>query len=322
MIIDEQLVKDLRSYILRKTGKNYFGRIKYTEKNIMVSCPYHKGGQEHKPSCGIKTYSDDKGDMGQVHCFTCGITTDIMSMLSDILGELYNEDEIENMFGIKTNIAKDKFVNEDLGVAFEIPGNSSYVEEKQLREYRVYHQYLKNRNISIDTANVYDIGYDELNRHITFPIRDVYKNCIGIGRRSIDMKQYLYPPGMIKPLYGVYELPNMVRHLWVVEGPFNLWSLYEYGKTGIALLGTGTSHQYYELIKLNCDDYVLALDPDDAGRKGISKLGTFLLNNTNKKIYVALLPNGRDVNDLSCEEFKTVPIVTLKEWGTLFNVYF
>ena len=179
-----------------------------------------------------------------------------------------------------------------------------------------------NRNISIDTANVYDIGYDELNRHITFPIRDVYKNCIGIGRRSIDMKQYLYPPGMIKPLYGVYELPNMVRHLWVVEGPFNLWSLYEYGKTGIALLGTGTSHQYYELIKLNCDDYVLALDPDDAGRKGISKLGTFLLNNTNKKIYVALLPNGRDVNDLSCEEFKTVPIVTLKEWGTLFNVYF
>ena len=42
-----------------------FNQIKELPENIMVSCPFHKDGQERKPSCGIR-----KED-GWLHCFTC-----------------------------------------------------------------------------------------------------------------------------------------------------------------------------------------------------------------------------------------------------------
>lgn len=42
-----------------------FNKIKELPEDIMVSCPFHKDGQERKPSCGIR-----KED-GWVHCFTC-----------------------------------------------------------------------------------------------------------------------------------------------------------------------------------------------------------------------------------------------------------
>ena len=71
MNIDEELVREMRSYILVKTGKHYFGRIKTTPKNIMISCPYHKEGQESKPSCGIQRVSSDRSEAGTVHCFSC-----------------------------------------------------------------------------------------------------------------------------------------------------------------------------------------------------------------------------------------------------------
>lgn len=42
-----------------------FNQIKELSEDIMVSCPFHKGGQERKASCGIRK------DDGWVHCFTC-----------------------------------------------------------------------------------------------------------------------------------------------------------------------------------------------------------------------------------------------------------
>ena len=42
-----------------------FNKIKELPYDIMVSCPFHKDGQEKRASCGIR-----KED-GWVHCFTC-----------------------------------------------------------------------------------------------------------------------------------------------------------------------------------------------------------------------------------------------------------
>ena len=42
-----------------------FNTIKDLSEDLMVSCPFHKEGQERKPSCGIR-----KED-GWLHCFTC-----------------------------------------------------------------------------------------------------------------------------------------------------------------------------------------------------------------------------------------------------------
>lgn len=315
MDINEQLIQDLSNYILLKTGIRYFSRIKSTSKDIMVSCPYHKSGQEQNPSCGIRKHSDERSVAGTVNCFTCHITTNLAQMVKDLLGDKYNEDEVEAKFGLQTTLARENIIkeNETKTIKFQIPNLSSIIPNDELRYFRVYHKYLENRHISRNTAEVYDIGYDNINDHITFPIRDIYKNCLGIGRRAIKEKKYIYPQGFVKPLYGVYELPLFVRHLWVVEGPFNLWSLYEYKKTGVALLGTGTQFQYKQLLTMKCNDYVLALDDDEAGHLGIKKLGSFLFKN-NKTVFVACVPNGHDINDMSIEQFRTMQVVPYEMW--------
>ena len=120
--------------------------------------------------------------------------------------------------------------------------------------------------------------------------------------------------GMVKPLYGIYELPRFIRYLWIVEGPFNLWSLRGWNKPGVALLGTGTESQYKQLLNVPCEGYVLALDPDEAGMKGTYKLGEFLLNNHKYNINVSLIPTGKDVNDLQEDEFKNIQVVSYKQW--------
>ena len=159
MQIDEDLIRQVQSYIFGKTGIRYFGRVKMTPKNLMVSCPYHKGGQEHKPSCGIKLQNDEKGSVGLVHCFSCGITTDMSSMMKDLLGPIYNEDEVEAKFGFKTLALNASLVVPDKPL-FSIP-NIVNVSEGVLRGFRKYHPYLAQRGISENTARIYDIGFDD-----------------------------------------------------------------------------------------------------------------------------------------------------------------
>lgn len=319
MEINEEFIQELRQYVLAKTGKLYFGRIKSTPKNLMVSCPYHKEGQEHKPSFGIRVRTDADSTMGTCHCFTCGVVKDLSEVVKDLLGSAYDEDEVEARFEIQTSMARETVIQETTRKPlFQLKDKSSMMSENDLRYFRKYHPYLANRKITEQTAITYDIGYDEKNNHITFPIRDIKRRCLGLGRRAINEKQYIYPIGFTKPLYGVFELPPQIRHLWVVEGPFNLWSLFQYNKSGVALLGTGTSYQYKLLLGIKCNDYVLALDGDDAGRKGIYKLGNFLTENK-KKVYVAVVPDNQDINDMTQQQFQTMVVTPFYEWKKYYK---
>lgn len=77
-MLDVKLMQQLREYIRRKTGKLYFKSIKDQTDNIQITCPFHKDGQESKPSASIrKTYDEGKSTPGTFHCFTCGQTMNI-----------------------------------------------------------------------------------------------------------------------------------------------------------------------------------------------------------------------------------------------------
>lgn len=70
-VLNEQLLEDIREYVKIKTGKLYLRNIKRTGDNIMITCPFHKDGQERRPSCGIRLTPDEYSSIGTVHCFTC-----------------------------------------------------------------------------------------------------------------------------------------------------------------------------------------------------------------------------------------------------------
>ena len=56
----------------------------------MITCPVHKNGQEHKPSCGLSIIDKYRGDKlipgGTVHCFTCNYTATLTEFISNCFG--------------------------------------------------------------------------------------------------------------------------------------------------------------------------------------------------------------------------------------------
>ena len=64
---------------------------------------------------------------------------------------------------------------------------------------------------------------------------------------------------------------------------------------------------------------MLALDGDSAGRSGTLKLGNFL-NRHNKIVYVADVPIGQDINDMTTQQFKNMNILTFNEWKYIYKM--
>lgn len=74
-----------------------------------------------------------------------------------------------------------------------------------------------------------------------------------------------------------------------------------WGYPAVALFGTGSKKQYDILNKSEIHSFCLALDGDDAGRKGVKN---FIKNiNDDKLVSVVIMPDFTDVNDLNKEQF-------------------
>ena len=234
-------------------------------------------------------------------------------VIESLLGDLYNEDEVESLFNLKSLILKNQIVEPELKPLFDLT-KKSYVLKSDVKKLKKYTSYLKSRRITEEVADKYDLGYEPTGNQIVFPIYDKYHNCLGFGSRKIDQKIYRYPNHMIKPVYGIYELGRFLRYVWIVEGPFNLWSLSGWNKQGVALLGTGSDYQMNQLKDIDCKGFVFGLDPDEAGRKGIYKIGQFLSKYKKFDLQVALIPEGKDINDLTLDEFKQVEVIPFYQW--------
>ena len=85
--------------IKREVRGNLLKDIKDIGTDLMVTCPFHKGGQERKASMGIS-----KGEVvrdghtleaGTCHCYTCGWTGDLPKFIQEILGLQSKKDGFE-----------------------------------------------------------------------------------------------------------------------------------------------------------------------------------------------------------------------------------
>lgn len=312
-LINEDYIRRIRDYLKIRTGKLYFKYIRYMNDNIQVTCPFHKDGQENKPSATIRVTNSEKASAGLFSCFTCHEAMMLDDMIAKILGPLYDANDVEKNLQISSIIFKSSFIKPKKEYLFNID-KPDYISSSVINQFKYYHPYLESRHINKDIADLYDLGFDKVNNQIIFPIYNIKHKCVGLGRRGILQKVYRYPNGMQKPLYGLYELDQFLNYVYIVEGPFNLWSLRQWGKQGVALLGTGTEYQYNQLLDIKCKGFVCALDPDEAGIKGTNRIIHFLLNKHIKNIYVTILPIGKDVNDLNEQEFKQLPVLTYREW--------
>ena len=311
-----QLLIDLKGSLM-SNGIFLLDDIKPTGDNIMITCPVHKDGHERKPSCGVSIVPKYQGNKiiepGTVHCFTCGYTASLTSFISSCFG--YNDGGVFGNKWIKAQyntglMVKTRKVELNFsrrGITQEELPN---VPEEVLAGYRYTVEYMYNRGLTDDIIEQFDIGYDRKDDCITIPVPNLKGEVKWIQRRSIVGKSYYIPSGINKTDYllgasEVLKLKLYKQPVYIVESPFNMLTLWKLGHVAICLFGTGGGNQYDMLNKLPIRHYIIALDPDEAGKKGSKKLlhnlgKTKLLSKVN---YV----DNRDINDLD-SEFDTLKI--------------
>ena len=298
------ILEELRSQ-LTANGITLFHSMRDTPDNIQVCCPYHKGGQERRPSAGIK-----KSD-GIFHCFTCGETHTLQEMISHCFGR---SDDIVGAFGwewllknfLTVSIEERKPIALDLSRT-KHEKVTLYISDDELDKYREYHPYMWKRKMTPEVVEIFDVGYDRETQSITFPVRDVQGRCLFVARRSVVTKFFNYPAGAEKPVYGLYELSQLDRYpteVIICESMIDAIYFWTVGKYAVALNGLGNELQFKQLKEMPCRKFILCTDSDDAGMRARARIKK---NVRNKLITEYVLPEGRkDANDCTQDELKNL----------------
>lgn len=278
-------------------------------EDIMVQCPYHKGGQERRPSAGIR-----KSD-GMFHCLACGETHSLPEVIT------YCMQSADPLFGYKwlaKNFASVSAENRqdielDLvrGRASSNTQETTKITEEELDSYRYNHPYMYKRGLIDPVIEFFDIGFDKITNSITFPVRNLRGECEFIARRTVHGKIFNIPKNVEKPLYGLYEISQRkfsvkdCGKIYVCEGLFDCLRLWCNGKFAVAGFGCLFSDYQVKLLnELPTRHLVLALDSDDAGRKASKKLRKTIKN---KLITEVVLPKGRkDIGECTDDEIKNL----------------
>lgn len=323
IFVDEmEILQTIREQVLQEQGREILRKMKKSGNNIQVCCPVHNDGQERKPSCGISLVPRNGYPAGTFNCFSCGVK----GTFDYFVTKCFQRNDVA--FGTKWLL--DNFVSGESYERCPLPIKAdridilnytkpkiNYVSEQELATYRFYHPYMWKRKLTPEVVEKYDVGYqkdfvlktknDDGTEKcwppvecLTFPVRDKDGNCLFVSRRAIYNKNFFLPPNIEKPVYGIYELPDNCMDVVICESVFNALTCVAYGVPALALFGTGDENQYKVLNSLPVRHYILGLDPDKAGAKGTWKLKK---NLKGKLLTKLILPYGKDINDLSYEEF-------------------
>lgn len=268
------IITTLRNQLAAE-GQHYFDHIRQSGTNIQVTCPFHADGHERRPSCGISCQRVGDVPAGTVHCFTCGWSGNLQTMISELMGR--DDYGIAGARWLIKNFAVVEVEQRpELKLQFNrvTPAKSmNFITDEELDKYRYYHPYLAQRGISERTCDKFDIGYDPERDCITFPVKDENGNCLFVATRQIKNKFFNLPKDIEKPVYGLYEIEaDKLDEILICESVFNAVTAYQYGRPAVALFGTGNEAQYNKLRSLKCRKFVIALDPDDAGERGTQRL--------------------------------------------------
>lgn len=310
IVIDDKLietpVKQILPFIQQQAIVEGTGRLKQIEYkgiNARVCCPIHKGGQENTPSCDILL--EDKGEIpaGTVHCFACGYRANLVGFVKDCLQYSYRKAKewllgfVDYSFLENVRFVPDLSIEK---VQQDVFADIPEVPLEELKQYDYFHPYMKQRKLTDEVIEKYEVGYDPKTDSLTFPVY-VDGKCLFVARRKVSYKRFDLPNINPKPIYGLdYVTGNSVI---VCESVINALTAVGWGYEAIALFGTGSQWQIETLNKSGIRQFILALDGDEAGRKGTERI---IQGMPYKMISVLNIPQGKDINDLTKEEFENL----------------
>ena len=296
---------------LELNGVKRFAKFIDSGNNIQTNCPFHKEGQERKPSFGINK------NTGECHCFGCGWSGTLSEMISNCFGRddfgVYGDKWlIRNFVSVAVESRPD--IDVDFCRRKKITSETKkYISEQELDSYRYTHPYMYKRKLTDEIIDLFDIGYDKSTDCITFPNRDINGNCLFIARRSVKTKFFNYPQDVEKPVYGLYECNICAKTIknWfpneiiICESMIDALTCWVYGKYAVALNGTGNENQFKTLRNMPNRKFILATDMDEAGLKARERIRQSLGNKLVTE-YVWDINVAKDINDMNKEYFDSL----------------
>lgn len=299
-------IPDILHEVRRQSGNaylDYIGRVR--GDTVKITCPWHKDGHENRPSCHVYARRDnDDVCYGTVHCFTCGKATPLYSLVSQCFNEDidYGKQWLCDNFG---DVLSSSMIDDLQPIEIDKQVSTHYLNESILDNYNQYHPYMAKRKLSLDVLRKFKVGYDSISQMITFPVWDINNNLVMVTKRSVNSKRFEIPENVDKPVYLLnFMLQENENTLYICESQINALTLQGWGYPGVALIGTGSKKQYDILNKCGIRNYVLCFDGDNAGLKGVERFK----RNIKKDIMISqkVIPYGKDVNDLTKEEFENL----------------
>ena len=313
---------------LHINGIDLLEKIQPTNGNIMVTCPFHSQGKERRPSAGFRT-SD-----GLFNCLACHEVHSLQEVISFCFGHyddyigafgwnwliknfatLQVEDRKDVKIDLLRNTVTDNFTVQNhrlvsksksksdvLGVCDS--GVTAFVTEDELDNYRYTHPYWAKRGITDeDIIELFDLGYSQSEKMITFPNLDKDGNCLFVAKRSVKTKLFHYPEGVQKHIYGIYQLYQLEqfpKEIYITESMIDCILLWQVGKKACALNGLGNDIQFKELRDMPCRHFILATDSDKAGMSARQRIKQ---NVKGKLFSEVILPQGRkDIGECTTDE--------------------
>jgi DNA primase len=311
--------------------------VRVKDSFVSAACPFHKGGQERRPSFWINRYD------GKWGCFTCHVGGDsLRSLLENLkvrstkIDTILQQAEEEEKKTASLRKAKNKkkaradFKGESI-LPFEMLGLYDYTP-LELIEAGFDEEVLKR----------FWVGYDTKLDRITYPIFDLYGNLVGVSGRQpsghvpkykvyqgwheVEGKRY---PGELGEMFPKYSSDGIKNHLWgahlffeklyhspedgyviLVEGyKAGLWMIqlgWEY--TGV-LMGSYISPKQKQIVRRLGVPIFVFTDNDPPGRLASRKISEDLAK-TCPVVYECEYPEGYE--GASPDDLKDP---TLVEWA-------
>ena len=281
-------------------AKEYLNLVRFKDDFIAAQCPFHKGGQERRPSFWV---SRSAGNWG---CFTCSARG---GSLKQLLREL----------GVK-NLKVERDIDAAEKDAKEFAHIEKLKREKKARSTLKGTHILPDGLLGVfDWAPVplieagfdeklledHDIGFDRRIDRITFPVRDYEGSLVGVSGRAVKagaIPKYLFysgarvrdgkeTKGELGEWYPTYSNEDVRNHLWrghlvypelinavheqliIVEGfKAALWMVQCGWLNTVALMGTKMTKAQERMIRKLGQTVFVLMDNNQPGRTAAKEI--------------------------------------------------
>jgi len=308
---------------------SYFG-VEYTEGDLYISSRCFLHGGDNPQAFGWY-YGLPEYPTGFWNCYTknCGegYSRNIFGLVQ-LLNDCSMVESIRFVRKMKTEINTDEFngteikpvkkkKKEEFSIDAELELYRKHNKPEVVSEFmrsRGYEQFIRPYDVMFCPVN----GNKLWNR-IIFPVKNLEGEIVGFTGRHLEERWK--PKWLHHGFKSSQNMFNMFHANWfirnrheaiLVEGPFDVMKLVMGGyRNCLAVFGSKLQSGHKKLlVQAEVNKVFLLLDADEAGQRGVRQTKTVLDKHSNGYFDIVdlsvKLPNGKDVDKLTEEEFEIV----------------